>query len=162
MSLEIERKYLVTGGYKHLATSRTHIAQGYLAKGNGRTVRVRLRDGKGYLTIKGPSRDGGVSRYEFETEIPANDARHMLTLCPDGVVEKFRYLIPAGAHTIEVDEFLGRNAGLVIAEVELNHANEAVALPPFVGAEVTGQAQYYNAYLSAYPYDTWPKPQTDA
>ncbi|MDO4714794.1 MAG: CYTH domain-containing protein [Bacteroidales bacterium] len=156
MAVEIERKFLVTGEYKHLATSYTHIAQGYLAKSNGCTVRVRLRDERGYLTIKGPSRDGGLSRYEFETEIPSSDARYMLTLCHDGVVEKYRYLVPSGEHTIEVDEFLGHNAGLIIAEVELSCETESISLPPFIGTEVTGDIQYYNAYLSAHPYDTWP------
>lgn len=155
MAVEIERKYRVCAPFKHLATSHTHIAQGYLAKGDGRTVRIRLRDDKAYLTIKGPSRQGGLARYEFETEIPLADARYMLTLCTDHVVEKYRYLVPVGQHVIEVDEFVGRNAGLTIAEIELAATDEVVTLPPFIGEEVTGQARYYNAYLSKYPYDTW-------
>lgn len=160
MAIEIERKFRVQGSFKHLATSHTHIAQGYLAKGDGRTVRIRLRDDKAYLTIKGPSRQGGLARYEFETEIPMADAQHMLSFCPDGVVEKVRYLVPIGHHTWEVDEFVGRNAGLIMAEVELSEADEAIVLPDFVGEEVTGEARFYNAYLSRYPYDTWSETPT--
>lgn len=157
MNTEIERKYLVEGEYKHLATSHTHIQQGYFATEPGRTVRIRIRNDKAYLTIKGPSADGGLSRYEFETEIPLDDARHMLTLCMPGRVDKVRWLIPYGTHTIEVDEFLGDNAGLVLAEVELTHPDDPFSPPDFMVQEVTGISRYYNKYLIRHPYNTWNK-----
>ena len=117
MSLEIERKFLVSGEYKSLATSKSRIRQGYILSGGGRTVRVRLRDDRGYLTIKGPSRDGGLSRYEFEKEITTDEALSLMTLCEPGMVDKIRWLIPCGTHTFEVDEFFGENAGIGRAHV---------------------------------------------
>ncbi|MBR1593427.1 MAG: CYTH domain-containing protein [Alloprevotella sp.] len=155
MSLEIERKFLVSGEYKSLATSKSRIRQGYILSGGGRTVRVRLRDDRGYLTIKGPSRDGGLSRYEFEKEITTDEALSLMTLCEPGMVDKIRWLIPCGTHTFEVDEFFGENAGLVIAEVELRSPDEAFERPPFLGKEVTGDRRYYNASLRAHPYSAW-------
>lgn len=106
MALEIERKFLVEGDYKSLSTSHSHIMQGYICSGRGRTVRVRLRDERGYLTIKGPSRNGGLSRYEFEKEITKDEALSLMTLCEPGIIDKVRWLVPMGAHTYEVDEFL--------------------------------------------------------
>ena len=119
MHQEIERKFLVKGEFKSQADSKTHIEQGYFATEPGKTVRVRIRDDKGYLTIKGPSSKDGLARYEFETEISLEDAREMMKLCMPGRVDKNRYLIRAGKHTIEVDEFFGDNEGLVMAEIEL-------------------------------------------
>ena len=118
MAQEIERKFLVKrdGTFRDEASSSSIIAQGYMDV-NGATVRIRLRDDKAYLTIKSPSRDGGLSRYEFEREIPIADAREMLKLCHGGLVEKVRYLVPYGGHTFEVDEFKGANEGLLLAEV---------------------------------------------
>ena len=155
MALEIERKFLVCGDYKHLATSSTRIRQGYLSSRSGCTVRVRLRADKGYLTIKGPSRDGGLSRYEFEKEITMDEGLSLLALCEPGIVDKCRWLVPVGHHTFEVDEFFGENAGLVVAEVELASADEAFERPPFLGLEVTGQRRYYNSQLRARPYCQW-------
>ena len=155
MALEIERKFLVCGDYKHLATSSTRIRQGYLSSRSGCTVRVRLRADKGYLTIKGPSRDGGLSRYEFEKEITLDEALSLFTLCEPGIVDKIRWRVPYGAHLFEVDEFLGENQGLVVAEVELQSEDEAFLRPGFLGEEVTGQRRYYNSCLRVHPCTRW-------
>lgn len=157
MHTEIERKFLVQGEYKHLAYNHTHIEQGYFATEPGKTVRIRIRDTKAYLTIKGPSADGGLSRYEFETEIPLDDAHQLMQLCMPGRVEKTRWLVKSGNHTVEVDEFFGENAGLVLAEIELNDADEPFTRPDFLGQEVTGNPHYYNKYLIKHPYSTWGK-----
>lgn len=155
MAIEIERKFLVTGGYKHLATSHSHIIQGYISSQKGRTVRVRIRDRQAFLTIKGPSRDGGLSRYEFEKEITLDEGLSLLSLCEPGIIDKVRWLVPAGEHTFEVDEFFKENAGLVIAEVELSSPDEQVQFPDFLGQEVTGDRRYYNSSLRLYPYKDW-------
>lgn len=158
MALEIERKFLVEGDYKSLSISHSRIMQGYICSGRGgRTVRVRLRDEKGYLTIKGPSRNGGLSRYEFEKEITKDEALSLMTLCEPGIIDKVRWLVPMGAHTYEVDEFFGDNAGLVVAEVELGSEEEAYERAPFLGQEVTGDRKYYNSSLRTYPYKDWEK-----
>ena len=155
MALEIERKFLVSGDYKSLSASHSRIAQGYICSGKGRTVRVRIRDRRGYLTIKGPSKDGGLSRYEFEKEITLDEALSLMTLCEPGIVDKYRWLVPAGNHTYEVDEFLGENQGLEVAEVELRSAEEPFERPPFLAAEVTGDRKYYNSSLRAHPFKDW-------
>lgn len=155
MALEIERKFLVTGDYKSLAVSHSRIRQGYICSGHGRTVRVRLRDERGYLTIKGPSLDGGLSRYEFEKEITLDEALSLFRLCEPGVIDKNRWLVPVGSHTFEVDEFFGDNEGLVVAEVELGSPDEPFDRPAFLGEEVTGDRRYYNSSLRARPYNTW-------
>ena len=156
MSQEIERKFLVKDdSYKQMASSFSHIIQGYICRTTGRTVRVRLRDEKAYLTIKGPSPDGGLSRYEWEHEIPGREALELMQLCERGVVDKVRYLVPYGGHTFEVDEFFGANEGLVMAEVELDAVDEAFERPPFLGEEVTGDRRYYNSCLTASPYKDW-------
>lgn len=157
MALEIERKFLVEGDYKSLSTSHSHIMQGYICSGRGCTVRVRIRDERGYLTIKGPSRNGGLSRYEFEKEITKDEALSLMTLCEPGIIDKVRWLVPMGAHTYEVDEFFGDNAGLVVAEVELGSEDEAYERAPFLGQEVTGDRKYYNSSLRTYPYKDWEK-----
>ena len=154
--IEIERKFLVTDeSYKQLATSHSRIRQGYICSGHGRTVRVRQRGDKGYLTIKGPSLDGGLSRYEFEKEITLDEADHLFQLCEPGIIDKTRYLVPSGSHTFEVDEFYGDNEGLVIAEVELSAQDEPYEKPDFIGDEVTGDRRYYNAHLLKNPYRMW-------
>ncbi|MBQ2534821.1 MAG: CYTH domain-containing protein, partial [Prevotella sp.] len=142
---EIERKFLVKrdGAFKKMASSQSAIAQGYMNVESA-TVRIRLRDEKAYLTIKGPSRDGGLSRYEFEREIPIEDAREMLKLCKGGLVEKTRYLVPYEGHTFEVDEFKGANEGLLFAEVELKSEDEPFEKPEWLGPEVTGDRHFYN------------------
>lgn len=155
MALEIERKFLVSGDYKSHSASHSRIAQGYICSGKGRTVRVRIRDRRGYLTIKGPSKDGGLSRYEFEKEITLDEALSLMTLCEPGIVDKYRWLVPAGNHTYEVDEFLGENQGLVVAEVELRSADEPFERPSFLATEVTGDRKYYNSSLRAHPFKDW-------
>lgn len=163
MPLEIERKFLVTDeSYKSLATSSSHITQGYICSEHGRTVRVRLRDGRAYLTIKGPSTSGGLSRYEFEKEITADEGLSLLRLCEPGVVEKYRWLVPCGGHVFEVDEFLGDNVGLTVAEVELCAIDEPYERPPFLGDEVTGIRRYYNSQLRQRAYKEWTSDERNA
>lgn len=157
MPVEIERKFLVQGDYKSLAVSHSRIRQGYICSSRGRTVRVRLRDDKGYLTIKGPSLNGGLSRYEFEKEISVDEALSLLCLCEPGMVDKIRWLVPVGKHVFEVDEFFGDNEGLVVAEVELAEETEDFERPAFLGMEVTGDRRYYNSSLRANPYKKWDK-----
>ena len=152
---EIERKFLVTDdSYRALAYDKSEILQGYICSGHGHTVRVRTRGDKGCLTIKGPSMDG-ISRFEWEKEITLQDARELFTLCRAGRIEKTRYLVRNGKHTVEVDEFHGDNEGLVFAEIELADVDEAFTRPSFLGEEVTGNPRYYNAYISKHPYNTW-------
>lgn len=153
--LEIERKFLVHKwmDWKRLASSCSHIQQGYFAAVN--TVRVRIRDDKGYLTIKGPSRNGGLSRYEFEKEITPQEAQQLMLLCESGVIDKHRYLVPYAGHTFEVDEFHGDNDGLVMAEVELKSENEPFESPDFIGKEVTGDRRFYNSHMRKNPFKLW-------
>lgn len=154
--LEIERKFLVEGDdYKCEAKSSSHIKQGYISSQRGRTVRVRVRDDKAYLTIKGPSTNDGLSRYEFEKEITLDEANHLMALCEPGIIDKTRYLVPCGNHTFEVDEFYGDNDGLVVAEVELSSPEEPFSKPHFIGKEVTGDRRYYNSQLRQVPYKEW-------
>lgn len=156
MAFEIERKFLVTGDYKSVAASHSRIVQGYLVSGVGCSVRVRLRGEKAYLTIKGPSHDGGLSRYEFEKEIDTDEALSLLHLCQGGMIDKDRWLVPmADGHTFEVDEFHGENEGLVVAEVELGAADEAFQRPDWLGEEVTGDRRYYNSQLRNNPFSKW-------
>jgi CYTH domain-containing protein len=158
MAQEIERKFLVEGdAYRTQAFAHSRIMQGYISSQHGRTVRVRLRDDKGYLTIKGPSDAAGMSRYEWEKEIPADEARQLMTLCEPGLIDKTRYLVRSGQHVFEVDEFYGDNAGLVMAEVELAREDEPYVKPDFIGKEVTGDVRYYNSYLKANPFTQWGK-----
>lgn len=154
--LEIERKFLVRGDdYKQQARSSSRIKQGYICSGHGRTVRVRLRDSQAFLTIKGPSLDGGLSRYEFEKEITFDEALSLFRLCEPGVIDKTRYLVDYGNHTFEVDEFYGENEGLVMAEVELSSPDEPYEKPDFIGKEVTGDHRFYNSHLRQNPYKKW-------
>ena len=156
MALEIERKFLVTDdSYKAIAFHSDRIAQGYLCREGGNSARVRVRGEKGYITIKGPSTDDGLSRYEWEKEIPASEAWELMKLCHGGIIDKTRYLVKSGRHTFEVDEFHGDNAGLVVAEVELSSPDESYEKPPFIGEEVTGEAKYYNSSLARFPYKCW-------
>ena len=153
--LEIERKFLVHKrmNWKHLATGSSHIQQGYMTAVN--TVRVRVRDDQAFLTIKGKSRDGGLSRYEFEKEISMDEAQQLLKLCEPPVIDKRRYIIPYEGHTFEVDEFYGENEGLVMAEVELENRWEEVILPDFIGQEVTGDDRFYNRNMRRNPFTSW-------
>jgi CYTH domain-containing protein len=155
MAQEIERKFLVKGEFKSLAYSQSHIVQGYISSAHGRTVRIRIRDEKGYLTIKGASNASGMSRYEWEKEIPFNEAQELMKLCEPGIIDKTRYLVKSGKHTFEVDEFYGENDGLILAEVELNSEDELYEKPSFIGEEVTGDIRYYNSNLMKHPFRTW-------
>jgi CYTH domain-containing protein len=153
---EIERKFLVKDErYKEQSFAHSCIRQGYICSGHGRTVRVRIRDTRGYLTIKGPSTNGGLSRYEFEKEITLDEAEHLMQLCEPGIIDKTRYLVKSGLHTFEVDEFYGENEGLVMAEVELSSEDEPYEKPDFIGEEVTGDRRYYNSYLRSNPFSLW-------
>ena len=156
MAIEIERKFLVKDeSYKEMAFKSDRIAQGYICRQGGNSTRVRVRGDKGYLTIKGPSIDGGLSRYEWEKEIPASEAWELMKLCPTPIIDKTRYLVDFEGHTFEVDEFYGDNAGLVVAEVELSTPDEEFKRPVFLGEEVTGDGKYYNSSLSRFPYKCW-------
>jgi CYTH domain-containing protein len=154
--IEIERKFLVTSNnFKEQAFKKTRIIQGFLNTDKERTVRVRLKGDRGFLTVKGLSSDDGLSRFEWETEIPKTDAKSLLKLCEKGVIDKVRHEIKADNHTYEVDEFFGDNEGLIIAEIELNHISEIFKKPIWLGEEVTGNEKYYNSQLSKQPYKTW-------
>jgi len=154
MGLEIERKFLVIGTAWQTLAAGALTRQGYLSSAAERTVRVRIAGDQGFLTVKGKSR--GLSRAEFEYAIPVEDAAAMLDgLCEKPLIEKTRYRVPFGAHTWEVDEFHGANAGLVVAEVELASANDEPALPPWVGREVSLDPRYFNANLVKRPFTTW-------
>lgn len=155
MAQEIERKFLVCGDYKSQAASKSRIVQGYICSESGRTVRVRICGGRGYLTIKGLSNASGTSRYEWERELPLDEAEALMKLCEPGVIDKTRHLVPCGRHTFEVDEFYGENEGLVVAEVELSSEDEPFERPGFLGKEVTGDPRYYNSHLTKQPYSTW-------
>ena len=154
---ETERKFLVVGEFKSQSYNATRIQQGYIASNNGRTVRVRIRGDKGYLTIKGPSGLKGITRYEFDTEIPLDDARELMEICEPGIIDKTRYLVksPDGRHIWEIDEFYGDNEGLVLAEVELSHESEEFQKPEFIGREVTGDRRFYNSHMRSYPFKLW-------
>lgn len=155
MAQEIERKFLVSGDFKQDAYEATDIVQGYLSSVPGRSVRVRIRGDKGYLTIKGDGGATGLSRYEWEKEIPVAEARELMLLCEPGVIDKTRYLVRVGEHVYEVDEFRGENAGLLMAEVELQSENEAFVKPAWLGKEVTGDKRYYNSMLAKHPFTSW-------
>lgn len=154
--MEIERKFLVRSlDFKEAAFNRTTIKQGYLNSNPQRTVRVRTKGKHGFLTIKGKSNESGISRFEWETEIPLKDAEQLLSLCEAGVIDKIRYEIKQGEHIFEVDEFAGENQGLIIAEVELRSEDEEFETPNWLGKEVTGDERYYNSYLVSNPYTSW-------
>lgn len=154
--IEIERKFRVkpTQAYKQAAFAHHRIQQGYIPCQTA-TVRVRAKDRQAFLTIKARSTDGGVSRYEFEHEIAFEEAVQLFKLCRGGIIDKTRYLVKSGEHVFEVDEFYGDNQGLVIAEVELQHADEPFVKPDFVGEEVTGDRRFYNTCLLLNPYKHW-------
>lgn len=155
MAWEIERKFLVKGNYKEYAYAHEEIVQGYLSSVKERTVRVRIKGEKAYITIKGISNESGISRFEWEKEISINDARELLKLCEPGIIDKIRYYIKSDKHTFEVDEFNGENQGLVMAEIELSSENEQFEKPDWLGEEVTGDLRYYNSSLTKLPYSKW-------
>lgn len=154
--VEIERKFLVNSEeFKAQAFARHHIAQGYLNSHSERTVRVRIKSESGFLTIKGKSNETGTTRFEWETEISLIEAKPLLLLCENGVIEKMRYEVRAGKHVFEVDVFHGDNNGLIVAEIELSDEHETFEKPNWLGVEVTNDAQYYNASLSLKPFKSW-------
>lgn len=154
MGREIERKFLVKGGFEKAALGCVHVVQGYLSSDPQRIVRVRLKGEKGYLTVKGP---GALNRFEWEKEISADEAEALLSLAEPGIVDKTRYLVSAGdgRHTWEVDVFHGDNEGLVVAEIELSSEDDPFDRPDWLGEEVTGDPRYYNSSLRAHPYKEW-------
>lgn len=155
---EIERKFLLASqDFKNESSKKARIVQGYLNSDPERTVRVRIKGEKAFLTIKGKSNESGLSRFEWEKEIPVNEAEALLKLCEPGVIEKIRYEIRSGKHVFEVDEFFGDNEGLFLAEVELNSEEEKFEKPDWIGKEVTGRKEYYNSFISKNPYKTWKK-----
>lgn len=154
--VEIERKFLVNGdAYKKEASSKTRIVQGFLNTHPNRTVRVRVKGDLGFITVKGISNESGTSRYEWEKEINAKEADALLELCEETIIEKYRYEIPMGDYIFEVDEFLGDNAGLVIAEIELQDESAVFDRPDWLAEEVTGDIRYYNSQLSKNPFTEW-------
>ncbi len=156
MAQEIERKFLVKDdSFKKDAFKSTRIVQGYLSSVPERTVRVRIKGNKGYLTVKGIGNASGASRFEWEIEIPKEDAENLLKICEPGVIDKTRYLVKAGKHTFEVDEFYGDNEGLTIAEVELESEDQAFEKPAWLGKEVTGDPRFYNSMLMKNPFKNW-------
>ena len=155
MANEIERKFLVKGEFKNLASKETRIVQGYLSSVPERTVRVRIKGDKGFITIKGIGNASGASRYEWEKEIPTNEVDELLKICEPGVIDKTRYLVKVGNHSFEVDEFSGDNKGLVLAEVELASETEKFEKPDWIGEEVTGDTKYYNSMLMKNPFTKW-------
>ena len=153
---EIERKFLVEStDFIKESTVNNRIVQGYLNSNPERTVRVRIKGNKGFLTIKGKGNENGTTRFEWEKEISLSEAEALLQLCESGIIDKIRYEIPLGKHTFEVDVFSGENQGLIIAEVELSSENEIFEQPNWLGKEVTGDKKYYNSHLSENPFCTW-------
>ncbi|MGJ8665247.1 MAG: CYTH domain-containing protein [Patiriisocius sp.] len=153
---EIERKFLVKDEkYKAESISEKRIVQGFLNTHKERTVRVRIKGSKGFLTIKGKSNEAGTTRFEWEKEILVAEADSLLALCEEGIIEKTRYEVKVGEHVYEVDEFFGNNQGLTIAEIELNNENESFKKPDWLGEEVTGDVKYYNSQLSINPFKNW-------
>lgn len=156
MAQEIEKKFLVKSNeFKNDASKVTRITQGYLSSIPERTVRVRIKGDKGFITIKGIGNASGASRYEWEKEIPVSEVEELLTICEPGVIDKTRYEVKTGSHTFEVDEFYGENKGLTVAEIELSSEEDSFKKPVWVGDEVTGDAKYYNSMLMKNPYTKW-------
>ena len=154
--VEIERKFLVNSeNFKKEALRKNHIAQGYLNSNPERTVRVRIKGEVGFLTIKGKGNETGMTRFEWETEITLAEAKNLIQLCENGVIDKIRHEVEIGNHTYEVDEFFGENEGLIVAEIELKSEDEPFEKPNWLGQEVTNDERYYNAYLSNNPFKNW-------
>lgn len=155
MGQEIERKYLITGEFKSKAIKSLKIKQGYLSSIPERTVRVRIQDNQGFLTIKGSNKKNSISRFEWEKEITKEEANELIQLCEVGIIDKIRYIVPFGDKIIEVDEFYGENEGLILAEIELDDENENIEKPNWLGKEVTDDPRYYNSMLMKNPYKNW-------
>ncbi len=155
MAQEIERKFLVKGDYKPFVKKSMRIVQGYLSSVPERTVRVRIKGEKGFITIKGKGSASGASRFEWEKEIPTSEVKELLNLCEPGIIDKTRNIVEVGNHAYEVDEFYGENEGLTMAEVELSSEDEKFDKPDWLGEEVTGDSRYYNSMLMKNPYTKW-------
>ncbi len=156
MGKEIERKFLVKGDFKPFVTAKTRITQGYLCSVPERTVRVRIKGEKGFITIKGIGSQSGASRFEWEKEIPVAEVKELLNICEPGVIDKTRYIVPEKSGLkFEVDEFYGDNEGLIMAEIELPSEDYPFEKPEWLGEEVTGDARYYNSMLMKNPYKNW-------
>ena len=155
MAQEIERKFLVKGDFKSEVFKSTRITQGYLSSVPERTVRVRVKGAKGFITIKGIGNESGASRFEWEKEIPVDEVRELLKICEPGVIDKTRYLVKNGDFTFEVDEFYGDNDGLTVAEIELPDEQAQFNRPAWLGEEVTGDVRFYNSMLMKNPYKNW-------
>ena len=155
MAQEIERKFLVKGDFKSEVFKSTRITQGYLSSVPERTVRVRVKGEKGFITMKGIGNESGASRYEWEKEIPVEEVRELLKICEPGVIDKTRYLVKNGEFTFEVDEFYGDNEGLTVAEIELPDEQAEFNRPAWLGEEVTGDVRFYNSMLMKNPYKNW-------
>lgn len=154
--IEIERKFLVlSNDFINEAFSKKRIVQAYLNSDPERSVRIRIKEDKAFLTIKGQGNSGGTTRLEWETEIPVQEAEKLLLICEKGVIDKTRYEIKVGNHVYEVDIFTGENDGLIMAEIELRSEDEPFEKPSWLGVEVTNDNRYYNAYLSNNPFTKW-------
>ena len=155
MAQEIERKFLVKGDFKSEVFKSTRITQGYLSSVPERTVRVRVKGDKGFITITGIGNESGASRFEWEKEISVDEVRELLKICEPGVIDKTRYLVKNGDFTFEVDEFYGDNDGLTVAEIELPDEQAQFNRPAWLGEEVTGDVRFYNSMLMKNPYKNW-------
>jgi len=156
MPQETERKFLVNSdAYKASSFIVTRITQAYIATNPSATVRIRIYGEKAFVTIKGKGNESGTTRYEWEKEIPVEEAKELLQLSTSGVIDKIRYKVNYNGFIYEIDEFIGDNAGLVVAEIELNHEDDAFEKPVWLGQEVTGETKYYNAVLVEHPFNKW-------
>ena len=156
MAIEIERKFLVKNdGFKSESIKEKRITQGYLSSVPERTVRVRIKGEKGFLTIKGMGNESGATRFEWEKEISVKETKELLKICEPGIIDKTRYNVKHGDHIFEVDEFYGDNEGLTVAEVELSSEDEKYDKPDWLGEEVTGDIKYFNSMLMKNPYSSW-------
>ena len=155
MAQEIERKFLIKGDFRPFVVKSARIVQGYLSSDLERTVRVRIKGEKGFITIKGIGNESGASRYEWEKEIPVEEAQELLKICEPGVIDKVRHFIKVDPCIYEVDEFHGENEGLIVAEIELPSEDAVFAKPEWLGEEVTGDVRYYNSMLKKIPYTKW-------
>lgn len=155
MAQEIERKFLIQGDFMPDVYQSDRIVQGYICSDKERTVRIRIRSGEGFLTIKGASLDKGVSRYEFEKKISIEEAEQLLLLCEPGIIDKTRHLAKIGKHIFEIDVFNRENKGLILAEIELQAVDEPFEHPAWLGKEVTGDKNFYNACLTKNPFSKW-------
>lgn len=154
--IEIERKFLtLSDAFKAEAFTKTRITQGYLSSVPERTVRIRIKGDKGFLTIKGAAKESGLSRFEWEKEIPVAEAATLLKLCEKGIIDKTRFEVKKGSHIFEIDEFYGENEGLIVAEIELDSETETFEKPAWLDKEVTNDKRYYNSYLSQHPFKSW-------